>query len=286
MPDTAGAPDRLGSIYLPDLRVVATRELVLHEDSDERRVSGMAHRLQAEGLLKNPPIVASMGEDGYVVLDGANRVSALRRLGVPDTLVQIVDYDDCQLSTWYHLITEASPDALLAAAGQIEGVRLRPDEQDRARRALDDDRILAFLVQPDGQVLSFADPTAADLAARTERLRQIVSVYKGRANIHRVQSDDMSALGRYYADIAGLIVFPAYRPADVLDMARRGAVLPSGITRHRLPLRALRTNIELSFLWSDHPRSEKNRWLVEWTRNKIQLRAIRHYEEQTVLYDE
>ena len=32
--------------------------------------------------------------------------------------------------------------------------------------------------------------------------------------------------------------------------------------------------------------AEKNRWLAEWTRHKLQERQIRFYEEPTVLYDE
>ena len=274
-----------GELRLPHLEVLPTDAIVLHEDSDERRVAGMAHRFQAEGLMKNPPIVAPMGEGRYVVLDGANRVSALKRLGVPDILVQIVDYESCQLTTWYHLVTGAKTESLLAV-DQQEGLRLVATDLDQARADLAADRILAYLVLPGGAVHALESDGEPGLAERTELLRRAVAVYKGKANIHRVQTDDMAALEQFYADIAGLIVFPSYRPQDVLEMARGGAVLPSGITRHLIPLRALHTNTELAFLWSDHPLSEKNRWLIEWTRNKVQLRAVRHYEEQTVLYDE
>ena len=82
------------------------------------------------------------------------------------------------------------------------------------------------------------------------------------------------------------MVFPTYRPDDILAMVGLNAMLPSGITRHLIPLRALRVNTELDLLWSDTLRSEKNRWLADWTRHKLQERQIRFYEEPTVLYDE
>jgi hypothetical protein len=274
----------LGGIPLPELRVLAMKAVVLHEDADERRVLALSQRLQAEGVVKNPPIVASLGDDRYVVLDGANRVSALRRIGVPDIVVQLVDYETVRLSTWFHLITGADSERLSAALAGIDGLKLRRGKLADARQALALRESLAYLVLPDGGVLELL--AQGSLGARTEMLRRAVAVYKGRANIHRVQSDEIEALSEFYDEIAGLIVFPSYQPGDIIEMARQDAKLPSGITRHVIPLRALRINTELGFLWSDQQASEKNRWLAEWTRHKVQQREIRHYEEQTVIYDE
>lgn len=274
----------LGGIPLPELLVLAMDRVVLHEDADERRVLALSQRLQAEGMVKNPPIVAALGDERFVVLDGANRVSALWRIGVPDLVAQLVDYANVRLSTWFHLVTGASSEGLLAALGGIAGLELKRSTLADARRALAARESLAYLVLPDEGVLELL--AGGSLAARTEMLRRAVAVYKGRANIHRVQSDEIAALSDFYDEIAGLIVFPSYQPEDIIEMARQDAKLPSGITRHVIPLRALRINTELSFLWSDQQASEKNRWLAEWTRHKVQQREIRHYEEQTVLYDE
>jgi hypothetical protein len=32
--------------------------------------------------------------------------------------------------------------------------------------------------------------------------------------------------------------------------------------------------------------ADKNRWLEDWLREKVNLRQVRFYEESTVLYDE
>lgn len=271
-------------IRLPELRVVPMADVLLHEGADERRVAALTQRLQAEGLVKNPPIVSLLEPGRYVVLDGANRVSALRRLGVPDLVVQVVDYAEVTLSTWYHLVTGIDGERLLAAMRAIAGLALRPASVEEARRELAAGTTLAFLATPGGPVYSLAGGDG--LAARTALLREAVAAYKGRANIHRVQSDDLGSLAPFYDEIAALVVFPAYQARDILAMARADAKLPTGITRHLIPMRALRTNIELAFLWSDIHPAEKNRWLAEWTRHKLQQREIRIYEETTVLFDE
>src|SRR5688500_12969377 len=81
----------------PDLRIVPLDLLIDHEYIAAQRTAPLAQRLQAEGLLKNPPIVAPLDLDGgderFVVLDGANRTTALHTLGYPHVLVQVVDYE-------------------------------------------------------------------------------------------------------------------------------------------------------------------------------------------------
>src|ERR1700674_466750 len=92
----------------PDLRIVPIDLLVEHEYNDAQRTAPLARRLQSEGLLKNPPIVSPLEDDArFVVLDGANRTTALNTLGFTCCLVQVVKYEDppVTLSTWHHVIT-------------------------------------------------------------------------------------------------------------------------------------------------------------------------------------
>lgn len=271
-------------LELPELRVVALEQLVLHEDADERRVTALSQRLQAEGVVRNPPVVATLDDDRFVVLDGANRTTALRRLGVPDVVIQVASYDEVRLTTWCHLVTGVRTDTLLAAVGAVDGLQLQPTGLDEARPALAAGRAAAILVLPGGSTWEIQAP--GDLAEQVGLLRRTVATYRGRATIQRVQTDDLAAMEALFDDIAALVVFPSYRPADILALARLAAKLPTGITRHVIPRRALRVNTELSFLWEEVPRAEKQRRLMEWARHKVQAREVRFYEESTVLYDE
>lgn len=190
------------------------RPIYLHEEADERRVASLALRLQADGVMRNPPIVAALDVERYVVLDGANRVSALRRLGVPDLLVQVVDYHKVTLNTWYHLVTGTPTADFEQGLAAIPGLRLESATLEAARRRLAEDDCLAFVVHPDSDVTCLVG--GEGLVARSAMLRDVVRLYKGRANIHRVQSDELEGLAPFYTEITGLVVFPSYQPADIL----------------------------------------------------------------------
>jgi hypothetical protein len=270
-------------VDLPDLRIVPLVSLVLHEDADERRTNLLRQRLTVEQVVKNPPLVTPLDATRFVVLDGANRTSALQLIGVRDVLVQVVDYDTVTLTTWFHLVAGVPSDQLVAALRDVAGGRMTESTLDAARRDLEAGRVAAYAVVPSGQVfaISTADPEAA-----VPLLQRVVATYRGRADIFRVQTDELEALAGFYSEIAAVVVFPPYKPADILALAGREAKLPTGITRHLVPHRALRLHTELALLWSDTPLGEKNRWLAEWTRHKLQAGEIRYYQESTVLYDE
>ena len=75
---------------LPDLRIVPRAQVHLHEDTDPARVQRLVRDLRADGILRNPPIAAPLAPDGFVVLDGANRTSALLALEAQMVLLQVV----------------------------------------------------------------------------------------------------------------------------------------------------------------------------------------------------
>jgi hypothetical protein len=273
---------------MPDLRVVPLESLVLHEDADERRVKNLVQRLSVEQVVKNPPVVADL-EPGtelgrFVVLDGANRVSALREIGVRDAVVQVVDYDRVTLTSWFHLLAGLEPEELESRIRTAPGVGRTALALDAAKEALRDRKIVAIFVESSGDV--YAIEGGLTLAEQTARLSSVVATYRGSADIFRVQSDDIDELRGFFSEIAGLVIFPPYSPSDIRQLARAAIKLPTGITRHLIPDRALRLHTELALLWGEAPLGEKNRWLSEWTRHKLQSREIRRYEEPTVLFDE
>ncbi|MGH2435514.1 MAG: ParB N-terminal domain-containing protein, partial [bacterium] len=67
---------------LPDLRIIATEEVFVHEDHDPVRVDRLVASLRDDGVLRNPPVAAPLSGGGYVVLDGANRAAALASIGI------------------------------------------------------------------------------------------------------------------------------------------------------------------------------------------------------------
>ncbi|MBK6768857.1 MAG: hypothetical protein IPG72_07595 [Ardenticatenales bacterium] len=273
-----------GTHELPDLRIVELARVVPHEDFDERRILALAERLVREEVLKDPPIVAPLGDGRFVVLDGANRTSALKHLGYRDALVQVVDYDAVALSTWHHLVVGLSAQALAAGLSAIPGLATDDATLPEAKASLKANDATAYVVYDGGATVTLSG--GSDLVGRCEMLRRVVSVYNGRADIHRVRASELGAIDAHYDDVGGLVVFPAFTPDDILSLVREGGVLPSGISRHVIPGRALRLHFSMAILADEAPRDEKNRHLIEWIRRKRQANQIRAYDEPTVLYDE
>jgi len=278
---------------LPRLAIVPTASLMPHEAFDLKRSEPLVARLRAEGILKNPPVVAPIeDEDRYVVLDGTNRAVAMLALACPHIVVQVVDYDDPNLilDTWSHLVTDMPAEDFLNAVKSVDGLRIEIGTQLHARAELARRQATAYMMLPGipadhghaAQLLY----VAGDAHRRTAVLARLVNPYQLRGRIHRVSTDHLDLLTPLYDHITALVVFPRYEPSEIVELARQGAYLPTGITRHVIPGRALRLNFPLDKLFEDQPLEAKNAWLQEWVRGKLARVEVRYYQESTYLFDE
>jgi L-serine kinase (ATP) / ParB family transcriptional regulator, heme-responsive regulator len=275
----------------PDLRILPLDLLVEHEFNDAQRTAPLAQRLEEEGLLKNPPIVSPLGDDDprYVVLDGANRTTALMSLGYPHVLVQVVKYVEptVTLTTWHHLIAEMDPQELTELMEAVDGVDFFPVDYLHARAGLARRECLIYMVRVDGQVF-VARPKIPGLFVNEQNqlLNALVDTYKDRGRLHRAMTDSLQEAKRMYPDLSGLVVFPNYDPSEVMALAKDGQLLPTGLTRHLINGRVLRVNYPLEELKSGDPLEEKNRRLREWLQQKMKSKEVRFYGEMTYLFDE
>lgn len=275
----------------PDLRILPLNLLVEHEYNDFQRTSPLALRLQAEGVLKNPPIVAPIGDGDprFVVLDGANRVTALLSLGYAHVLAQVVKYEEpiVTLTTWHHLITEIGEGEFIQGLSDVEGIDLFPIDYLHARAALARRECLMYVMLTDGKVY-VARPKIPGLFVREQNqlLNALVDTYKDRGKLHRAMTESIQEARQLYSDLTAVVVFPKYDPFEVLALARDGELLPTGLTRHLIQGRVLRVNYPLSELKSGEALEVKNARLQEWLRRKMASREVRFYGEMTFLFDE
>jgi hypothetical protein len=270
------------SAQFPDLRIIPIEDCVLHEQTDDGRVARLAARLQADGILRNPPVLGSHHEvASLIVLDGATRVTASRLLGLPYVIAQVVDYDDdaIQLHTWSHVLSGLTLDALRETLADEPALAARPCTPYEAENALAHRETLAYLAGGDGRCLALG--RSADITTRAAALRRLFASYAGRAAITRVPPTDWAArLDEQNASVA--VVYPTYTKRDIVALAQAAAVLPAGITRHLIPGRALRINVPLDPM----PLQEKQAWLDTWLRERRAGHGVRYYAEPTFLFDE
>lgn len=277
---------------LPDLRVVSLAALRLHETCDEARVRRLTARLQSDGILRNPPIVTPLGDgQSFVVLDGATRATALRRLGVRDVLVQVVSYDDpaVELHTWRHLATGLNRETCAVAVRDAAGLSCCHTSPAEAQAAVERGEALAAIVWRDGVACTVGreEAGALSLPARAAFLARMVKAYLScGAKVFRVGADCFDDATAQAADSMALIFFPRLYPADILALTANSARLPAGVTRHVIPNRALRVNLPLAFLQEDKSLAEKNAWLAETIRQRMANKGIRYYAEPTFVFDE
>ncbi len=269
---------------IPKLQIVPAESIVLHEDVDERRVMPLVEKFKQDGVLKNPPIVAPLDSmNRFVLLDGANRTTALWKMESPHHLVQVVDYNEVELDTWSHLIVDITEQEFQARRESL-GLALTETTLAAAQQDLEARHISAVLSSPQGVICAVGH--GGDLVAEAAELRKLVSIYSGRSAIHRVKTGSLAELLPYYDNVAALIQFPCYTPTDIITLANDGHKLPTGVTRHVIPRRALRVNLPLTVLLEQGNLQEKNRWLQTWIKEKLAKRQVRYYQEPTFLFDE
>ena len=266
----------------PDLRIVPVSDLLLHEEVDLERVARLLDRLSADGILRNPPIVASLtGSDRFLLLDGANRVSALENLDIPHVLVQVESFEDPALEVrhWNHVVRDIEARELAEYARSADGIELVEDAPDG------DPDYLGSILTGDSEALHLRAP--GSMKDRVQHLRAMVDIYYSReARMDRVNHSDIASLKEQHPHFGAVVMFPNFSKDVLRAVAEAGDRLPSGVTRILVPRRVLGFNLRLPLLKSNLPLEEKRRWLADQIQHKVSEHEVRYYQEQTFVFDD
>jgi hypothetical protein len=270
----------------PQLSIVPVSDLLLHERVDLERVTRLIDRLSADGTLKNPPVVASLAGSGrFLLLDGANRVSAIQNLEIPHILVQVEPFENPNLEVrhWNHVVRDIEARELLDGIGRMRGVAARKGRLGDS--VASEAGFLATITTGEGASLHLFASGA--LEERVRLLHEIVDVYyHGDARMDRVNHADLAALRRHHPHFGALVSFSDFAKSDVRAVAEGGHLLPSGLTRILVPRRVLGFNLRLALLKSAVPLEEKRRWLAEEIQHKVTEHKVRYYQEPTFVFDD
>ncbi|HJW90687.1 MAG TPA: hypothetical protein VJ436_08610 [Anaerolineales bacterium] len=274
---------------LPKLAFLPVECLIIHEWHDEQRTPPLIERIQRSGIFRNPPIVSPLPDNTgrYMVLDGANRTTALRKMGFPHALVQVVQPDGpgLKLQNWNHVIWELSPADFLLGVRDIAEINLLPCEDENEKPDLWGECGLAVIQLANGKAYTVCTSTH-ELVKRVQQLNTIVDSYKDRAHLDRTFADRVHRLEEIYPNLCGLVAFPHFDVQNVMNLAGQGFLLPAGITRFTISPRALHINYPLEELATEKPLEEKNAALQRWIQERIARKGVRYYAEPTFLFDE
>jgi hypothetical protein len=276
--------DELKIGELPKLRITPIEDILFHEEPDIERVSKLVDQFSADGILKNPPVVAIVDKNPRrVLLDGTNRITALTRSMVPDVLVQEIELNDHGLvvSQWHHAIEHLPKHEILAQADGIVGIS---HQEFKEEATIDNPDFLCRVI--------FSDNTAVivfgtgDIFQKVDLIKRFVKLYHKAAYMDRVSYTNVVHLEENYPGFSALVTFRQFTKSEIVMLADAGKRIPSGVTRVLVPKRALNFNLHLDILKSKLSVKEKNEWLKETIRHKILYKSIRFYREPTFSFDE
>ncbi|HEX9675538.1 MAG TPA: hypothetical protein VGA07_06135 [Anaerolineales bacterium] len=289
----------MASISALRLRIVPLDRILLHEAHDAKRVERVMAAMRQDGYLRNPIIVIER-QGHYIQLDGATRSMALAEMGVPCALVQIVSYEDPEvsLSSWNHVLVDFPAQRLYAELGVIEGLdcvpcdpaeigpALRARNAPAALRPEDPGKRQALLgiISRDGEGLLVR--VEGELKEQLGQLSSVVAVYRGQAEVRRVADLELGGLMAQHPDLSAVVGFAQLQPEDVIHCASNRTKLPMGITRHLVGGRALGVDVPLEVLADDRTLGEKNAWLEQMILERIRRQKVRVYQEPVIIFDD
>lgn len=300
----------------PVLRLVPTGAIRFHENPEHRRTLKLVDRLRSDRFLRNPPIVTELPNEreepeaggqvptklapsddkghgaAYLLLDGANRVSAFRELGYSHVPVQVVDYADeeIQLRRWQHLLLAGRPLDLRSVYATLPGVRLEGVPRPEVFQLLEARTIYAALVDENAACWGlFPNPPASpfELQAAIRVLEQVVAAYEGRTQLERIKLADHTKLPEVIESREHqLVLFPMFAKSELLQLAGENVLIPTGLSRHIIPGRALALNLDLSFLTDLTDEGAKLQHFEAYL-DRLQLEGrIRFYQESVFMLNE
>jgi hypothetical protein len=272
---------------LPQLKIVPIASLLLHEEADPERYRPLERRISSSGRLMHPPIAArDHGTASHILLDGVNRLEALKALGMGSVAIQEVDLDDegLVLSTWHHVIEGLDLVTRIRNETELEPVSFEGEfsEHDFVPEFADGDA--CHIVGPNRTCHVLRANTSAE--ARLDVITRMAHLTEAAANTDRVSYTNLRDLGMHYPGFSGLICYAAFTKADVVALAGQGKRFPSGVTRFSVPKRALAVGIPLELLKTDKAGADKQAELEGMIIEKIRSKKIRFYEEPTFYFDD
>jgi hypothetical protein len=267
------------------LQLVPTERVRPHEIADPGRAQRIEQRLRQDGLLRDPLLVGAVPDvEGYVLLDGTNRLASLVKLELPLALIQIIDYADphaVELRTWCHSPPLALRD-LVTQVVRIPGLTIDEVAPLGTVDAVREPGTIAVAVDRSSRYV--IKQSAGHQYSRVEQLRKVVDLYEDRmvrvdCSVEdleeRIQTADHSE-----SHSTVLVAFPQFSRSQVVSLALGGALIPAGITRHIIRSgRALRVNVPLDLLAIGESGAQK---ALERHLSALQPRI---YREPTILFD-
>lgn len=270
------------------LQIIPIKDILPHEEFDESRAHPLVERLKKEKQLVNPILVAALTDGKFLQLDGMNRFSAFKILGIKSIICQIIDYNDqeeVELSSWSHLFTASKEKFIVYLSQKCDLVVKKSNIDQVGHRYIKEEGMgrLCTLCGSDKTVYLIS--TNGNLLEKIEKLNSLVSYYKEKI-IRDVlpphpNAADLDIQFKEHQNTNMMVVFPTFTRHQIVDIVKKGKLFPAGVTRHIIRRRCLNVHAPLS-LFDDKQSIEKQNQNLE---KMLSKRPFRLYEESTIYFE-
>lgn len=271
-----------------NLKIIETQNIFPHEEFDVSRSEKLVESITRLNRFLNPILVAHIHDETYMQIDGMNRYNAIKQLGIPSILAQVIDYNDqeaLEVSTWSHFNSLPKKEFLDKIA-EIDGLNIAPAGFRYLRRRYIKESGAGFLCAIVFKDLSvYRVATSGNLSEKIKRLCDIVHLYKKQVVRDQLPDDansiDVQELYKKN-NTSSLVIFPTFTRHQIIDLAlNKRVLLPGGVTRFIIKGRCLDVNLPLEYLKSHDSIEQKNQRLKEFLNTK----KYRVYLEPTIYFE-
>ena len=264
------------NILRSQLDVISFDSLILFEKFDPIRTERLVKKIFDEQDFFNP-ITVALYKGKYIVIDGVNRLEALRRLGVKNIFVCLVDY--CSRSQ-----VELKNNAHFLHLNKEKFYKLLDDNNIEYRfvEGVEVDQILnsggvCAVIENGKKYLALSDHNPCSLV---DFLNKLVTIYVGKYEVYR-----LSELSQDAQNFGLKVLFPLFKISQIVKMAEEGVYLQSGITWHALRNSIIHFSFPLSVL-KEKTVKEAQLFLRTLVDKKIENKKVRYYPSNIYICDE
>ncbi|MFA6017037.1 MAG: hypothetical protein WC744_03045 [Patescibacteria group bacterium] len=270
------------------LEVIPIKDILVHEELDPSNSRELVAFLKKSQNLANPIMVASLGGKKYIQIDGMNRIHCFNTMGIKTISAQIVDYNNQEeivLSSWLHIF-KADTKKFLEFIKQDKTLVVTRGKMDQVGHRFmkeDDFGRLCTVVTNKKEV--FFISTGDSFFNKIKKLKYVVNYYKNSLSRgvlpYTLNHDNLKVFFKQYKNENNIVVFPTFTPQQIVNAAKSGVHLPTGITRHLVQGRCVNINLPLSIFDNKKSLKEQNE---EQDRLLLKKRP-RLYEEATINFE-
>jgi hypothetical protein len=282
----------------PRIQIVPMASCIAHEGVVRRWVDQIAHSILDHGMMKNPVIVArapkTTNGSKWVVIDGMHRFAACQKLELRDILVCEIDYfsDNIRVEGWDAFtfkpmkVKDLLPELFPKGKGySIIRATEAYNLHDRVAR-----RDILLAACDKGENYLAVQKAGLSGMALLEELIHVTESFDLAIDHNRLRplyvANSTSLADFENSDARSMAIRPHFTKTEILERTLANKLFPRKSTRHLIPDRPLRIDLNMSVLRADIDLKAKNRLLDEHLRWCYESDRVRYYPESIYIFSD